>query len=58
MKSSSSLNLITGEKMLKTMIHDGAPRLAALVLLFSGCLGAATATVFSNFGPGDRTLPV
>jgi len=44
--------------MLKTMIHDGAPRLAALVLLFSGCLGATTATVFSNFGPGDRTLPV
>jgi hypothetical protein len=39
--------------MLKTIIHDGVPRLAALVLLFSGCLGATTATVFSNFGPGD-----
>jgi hypothetical protein len=43
--------------MLKTMIHDGVPRLAALVPLFSGCLDATTATIFSNFGPGDRTLP-
>ena len=35
--------------MLKTIIHDGVPRLAALVLLFSGCLGATTAYRIQQF---------
>jgi hypothetical protein len=49
MKSSSLLNPTTGEKMLKTIIHGGVPRLAALVLLFSGCLGATTAYRIQQF---------